>query len=784
MVPGPDSTATSQKPHLARIPALVLATIIVALPSTLNATTYYVDKSSANCSNSPSAGSQANPFCTIQYAIDQKAGPDVTIIVVAAATPYAEAVVVSGSADEGSSGQPFVLQASGATVVDGAEAVTGWTARPVTTTSTNKVWKHHVTAEGQFSVSQVHVANTRYPEKDFATLADIGLGYCDFITDTVFVNFGSGDYTNSAGYISQRVPITVSDADYVTIDGFTVVRSTRYGIEVNGLDSPRLTHDIVKNCTVQYSANVGILLTDATACTVNDNHVSYNTGPGIRLNNDTDNCSILRNSSYTNRHPVDATFKIQGIRIGNSASTADTAIGNHLIEANKAYDNSDTGIEVVGSNANTFRYNQSWFNTDHGYDHNFARHTIHVGDLAYGNGHDGISIESGTNPSTPSPGTKIINCILADNGRDPNRRDWELEVYEGAKSQFHSDHNVFYRASRTGECVSDDKIINWGGGPQPADCNTSCCTSATQYFSAVGAFTTVSGQDANSKQGDPAFLDADNGDFRLDCASVAIDGADTTAAGWTTKDVRGFARYDQTLVTNTGSPAGAYGDIGPYELEDGVPCIGVSFGYENALVSWTAPGGGGSLPSADYYEVFRNGSEILQVDDPEAAGSPICIDVTSLPSCSEMTFRVKYTYTGGATDYGNTEDGSTTCSAYWPQCETYFGGGGGGSRARPAREEGEVVNLALGPAEPTPSPGTSLVRWAIPASEEGAPFDLSLFDVAGRRVSTFASGPARAGRFAERVQFQSGDGAVHDGVFFMRLRVGGRELRKTVVIRK
>ena len=76
-----------------------------------------------------------------------------------------------------------------------------------------------------------------------------------------------------------------------------------------------------------------------------------------------------------------------------------------------------------------------------------------------------------------------------------------------------------------------------------------------------------------------------------------------------------------------------------------------------------------------------------------------------------------------------------------------------------------------------------MLRWSVPRSQAGAAYDLSLFDVAGRKVSTIATGMARAGRFTQEVRFRSTGGeSLPNGVFFLRLRVGSETLMKTLVL--
>jgi len=109
-------------------------------------------------------------------------------------------------------------------------------------------------------------------------------------------------------------------------------------------------------------------------------------------------------------------------------------------------------------------------------------------------------------------------------------------------------------------------------------------------------------------------------------------------------------------------------------------------------------------------------------------------------------------------------------------------GGGASARRAPVAEGGDVV-LSLGGPQPNPSTGRSTLTWSIPPSGEGRSFELSLYDVAGRRVQTIVVGTARSGRFTKDLNFTSAEGEpLKGGVFFVRLRLGDQILRRTVVL--
>src|SRR5262249_2172679 len=99
----------------------------------------------------------------------------------------------------------------------------------------------------------------------------------------------------------------------------------------------------------------------------------------------------------------------------------------------------------------------------------------------------------------------------------------------------------------------------------------------------------------------------------------------------------------------------------------------------------------------------------------------------------------------------------------------------GGSAAHPGVEPALPTVMELSP--PYPNPGRDIVvQYALPAQQAGMTIDLGVFDLAGRRVATLASGTSTAGRFSAEWRA----GPVRAGLYFVRFRVGS-EVRNRVV---
>jgi hypothetical protein len=85
-----------------------------------------------------------------------------------------------------------------------------------------------------------------------------------------------------------------------------------------------------------------------------------------------------------------------------------------------------------------------------------------------------------------------------------------------------------------------------------------------------------------------------------------------------------------------------------------------------------------------------------------------------------------------------------------------------------------AVALAI---HPNPVAAAGNVTFALPKAGE---VDLAVFDIAGRRIATLASGPLPAG-----VHVRAWDArGVHDGVYFVRLRADGTDLVRKAVLRR
>jgi hypothetical protein len=93
--------------------------------------------------------------------------------------------------------------------------------------------------------------------------------------------------------------------------------------------------------------------------------------------------------------------------------------------------------------------------------------------------------------------------------------------------------------------------------------------------------------------------------------------------------------------------------------------------------------------------------------------------------------------------------------------------------------------LELAAPRPNPARGAVQIGFGVPAAQSGAPLELAVFDIAGRRVRTLAHGPAQTGRVVVSWDLREDDGRpAASGVYLVQLRAGKQVLtRKTIALR-
>ncbi|HKQ58076.1 MAG TPA: PKD domain-containing protein [Candidatus Eisenbacteria bacterium] len=556
-----------------RLPVTALAVVLglaAGLVPRAQAATFYVDAASPNCSpNGP--GTEAQPYCTIQDAVNRRAAAGNTILVKPGV--YRERVDIRAS---GSTGSPIVIRAAGPGVVlDEADDIsdpTDW--EPAGGT----LW---VTDEVTGRPAQVFANGARLADST-ASAQPLPPGAFTWVP-------GQGLYVNLGGPAPGEVQIEVGARLYgfnmvgrswITIDGFTIRHAESRGVYLQG----GCTNVTVANNQIQLSDESGIQVVGGSSIVLEGNVVSESGPHGIAIISGATNCILRYNESSRSKDPD--IRKADGIYL--FASPGNTLYGN------RTHENQDSGIHFgPGSHDCVSFNNRSWSNGDHGYDHLGAMNTTHSNDIAWGNYKDGWSIEGG------ATGTRMHNCISVDNGLTTD--EFNLWVDTGSTSGFVSDHNLF-----------------WNSAPQEP------VRYANIKYATVAAYVAVSGQDTHSIEADPRFVNPSTGDFRLRSGSPAIDAGDSGAPAWPATDLIGAARVDVPASANTGGGPVPYADLGclEHQLAAPVAALVLSPASGTTPLTVTADASGSTDPDdavATYQFDFGDGTIIGPQASPVAS---------------------------------------------------------------------------------------------------------------------------------------------------------------------
>jgi parallel beta-helix repeat protein len=474
----------------ARLAAVLAVALIVAPVPVARAATYFVDRSSAACSNH-GAGTEAQPYCSISAAVAARGGPGVTLVVRPGV--YPEQVTLNAS---GATGSPFVLQAAaGGVVVDGADDFSDPT---LWVRSSGEVW---LAVSVTWTPAQAFADGARLTPSTSAPASLSARSFTWVAGEGLYMNAGGGNPAAHQVRVGHRkYGFSMYGRSWVTIEGFTIARTEDRGINLSG----SCTNVTIARDTVAFANKMGIQVVGGSDIVIGLNRVSDNNDHGISLTGGATGVIVEDNEAFRNARP--------GARAANGIYLFGSP-GNTL-RRNRLHDNQDSGVHIQsGSNDCVSYLNRSWNNGDHGYDHLGASGTVHVCDVAYGNYKDGFSIEGG------SPGTQLYNCIATNNGLTTNEFDlWvDLESTPG----FTSNYNLFWNSTRQ---------------PPVKHIRT--------LYPSVAGYSAASGQDTKSLQADPRFVNPAAGDFHLNAGSPAIDNTGSRGPGWSATDAYGCPHPD------------------------------------------------------------------------------------------------------------------------------------------------------------------------------------------------------------------------------------------------
>jgi hypothetical protein len=240
-------------------------------------------------------------------------------------------------------------------------------------------------------------------------------------------------------------------------------------------------------------------------------------------------------------------------------------------------------------------------------------------------------------------------------------------------------------------------------------------------------------------------------------------------------------------VTNTSMRASR-----PYWVDNVPPAasayLNSTGGCEKIYLSWQATGDNGNVGTATAYDLRWSFSPITtEAAFNSAVGVPIALPSPGPPGTSEQAEIVmgecsahKYFALKIRDDVGNlsplTADpygSQTACiqppAMCWEKSQA-------GDPQLPLATE--IASL-----RPNPTSSAVEVQVALARAEAGAPLDLSVFDVAGRRVASLQNFNPGAGRHLVRWDLRDQSGReVSAGIYFVRLRVAAMTRTQRVVV--
>src|SRR5438093_1420765 len=236
--------------------------LLVGPGAAIGAGTFYVDNTSASCSNT-GPGTEAQPYCTISAAIATRNGPGTTVLVKPGT--YREMATINFS---GAAGNPFVIKAlGGPVIVDGSDDYSG------TSKWSSYTGNVYLASAVTTAPSQVFVDGTRL---SVSTASPAFLATNSFVWVSgqgLYVNIGGPNPGSRTTLVGKRASaFYITGRSYVTIDGFTTTHCDDKAIRL-GSSSNFVT---IRNNTCTLNYRYGIYVTGCNNVLIEKNSVSDN----------------------------------------------------------------------------------------------------------------------------------------------------------------------------------------------------------------------------------------------------------------------------------------------------------------------------------------------------------------------------------------------------------------------------------------------------------------------------------------------------------------------------
>ena len=206
-------------------------------------------------------------------------------------------------------------------------------------------------------------------------------------------------------------------------------------------------------------------------------------------------------------------------------------------------------------------------------------------------------------------------------------------------------------------------------------------------------------------------------------------------------------------------------------------------GCRRIQLMWTAPGDDGTSGWAAGYDLRGSKSQI--VESNFAAATPVWTEAPLTSGSAELAgdaagpcglpryYALKTRDAAGNwSRISNVVSAVTGCASAGVDCTDDLG-----SNATTA------YDLWLREPAPNPARVTATLDFTLPSGEAGKGYELALYDIAGRRVTTLESGSATPGPRRVTWDLRAAGGArVRGGVYFLRLTTGARTIARTMIV--
>ena len=337
--------------------------------------------------------------------------------------------------------------------------------------------------------------------------------------------------------LTGKSGFSLSGVSWITISGLTITRTVGYGISVVNGSHVALLRNRVSQAGQRVPGRYasGIYLRDVSDSLISKNVAFANAYAGILLTYGATRNVVEGNLVYGNL-TGEPRRGGPGIRLWNAPS--------NTVTGNISYGNEGSGIEVhAGSDSALVTNNVVYGNGNHGIDAFRSTGARLLANTVHANTTAGINVQGRSHDSV------IENNIAVDNGVDSPRTKGNIRVDTSSGDGTLMNFDLVY-LTPSSQTTSTNYVVVWGR------------LKAVQ----LADFQAATGQETRGIEAEPAWVDAEAGNYHLRARSDAIDSANSGVPGQPARDVERRDRFDAPRVANSGAGRKRYVDRGAFEF--------------------------------------------------------------------------------------------------------------------------------------------------------------------------------------------------------------------------